>query len=153
SFSGAAVSSDKGASFRDIGFINPGPDSNNFLGGDPVVTCIPGETTFYFSQIFSAGPPNAPIAAVAISKSTDGGATWLNPVMAVHKDALTHFLDKPWSAIDPNDKANLFVTYTDFDRSGSTCGFSATGAPIQRAAIELVRSIDGGVTWIGPQVI
>ena len=84
SFTGVSISSDKGASFRDAGFINPGNDFNNFLGGDPVVTCTSAPAdgsipTFFYSQIFNLGPPTAPVAAVAVSKSRDGGASWSLP--------------------------------------------------------------------------
>ncbi len=153
SFASAGISSDRGLSFRDIGFINAGTDPNNFLQGDPVVTCVPGSNgTFYYTQIFGTGPASAPISAVAISQSTDGGATWANPVAVVGKDGFTHFLDKPWSAIDPTDPTRIFVTYTDFDSSGAVCG-SSGGAAIQRTAIELVRSTDSGRTWSSPQVL
>jgi len=149
SFSGAAISSNRGASFRDIGYINPGPNVDNFLQGDPVVTCVPGiSPIFYYTQIFGSGPANAPINGIGISKSTDGGATWGNPVFVAQKDGRTHFLDKPWHAIDPTNSNNLFVTYTDFDISGTSCGVNT-----ERTAIELVRSTDGGVTWSSPQVI
>src|SRR5437899_1561099 len=46
----------------------------------------------------------------------------------------------------------LFVTYTDFDSSGTVCGFFG-GRPIDRTGIELVRSINGGATWSAPLVI
>jgi hypothetical protein len=82
SMSGASVSTNSGASFRDIGYINPGSNPFDMLVGDPVVTCtvtpsVGGQaaaTTFYYSQIFLTGSPSRPIAAVALSRSIDGGA-------------------------------------------------------------------------------
>src|SRR5258708_8194795 len=50
-FSGAAYSTNGGASFTDVGPINPGPGNGNFLGGDPGVNCSDANT-FYYSQIF-----------------------------------------------------------------------------------------------------
>jgi hypothetical protein len=158
--SGASISSNKGLTFHDVGYINPGTDFNAFLAGDPVVTCallaqavIP---TFFYTQLFELGPSSAPITAIALSKSADGGGSWASPVAAVQKDARTHFLDKDWSAVDPTNPSRIFVTYTDFDRSGTSgapaCGFVA-GIPVLRIAIELVRSSDGGATWSGPVVI
>src|SRR5438270_905623 len=38
-FSGASYSTDGGMSFTDIGPLNPGPVTFNFLGGDPGVNC------------------------------------------------------------------------------------------------------------------
>ncbi len=153
SFSGASVSTDKGHSFRDIGFINAGTDPNNLLAGDPVLTCVPSTgggkpAVFYYTQIFSKGPANAPVAAIAISKSTDGGASWGNPGAAAQKNGFTHFLDKDWSAIDPTNLNRIFVTYTDFDVSSTRCP-----PRVQRTAIELVESADGGLTWTPPLIV
>ncbi len=160
SFSGASVSSSPRGPFRDVGFINPGTNPANFLAGDPVVTCTTTPrssgfgaiNTFYYSQIFSTSSAAGPVTAIAVSRSTDGGAAWEDPIPAVQKSGLTHFLDKPWSATDPSNPANLFVTYTDFDSSGAVCRTS-TGLPISRTAIELVNSGDGGATWTSPLII
>ena len=152
SFSGAAVSSDRGATFKDIGFMNPGSSFSNFVIGDPVVMCT-NPNTFYYTQLFSVGDFTAPLTAIAISKSSDGGNTWADPVAAVSKNASTfsvpgHFLDKNWSAIDPSNRSRIFVSYTDFDLSGT----SAACGNQPRAAIEMVVSSDGGQTF-GPPIV
>ncbi len=149
SFSGASYSTNGGASFTDIGPINPGTNNFNFLGGDPVLNCA-DSNTFYFSQIFDYDDASGnPWAAIAINVSTDGGKTWGDPIAAVSKSALAHFLDKPWSTIDPSDHKHIFVSYTDFDSSETnSCG---TNFP-NRTAIEFVQSRDGGVTWSQPIV-
>src|SRR5712671_1581836 len=141
-FSGAAYSTNGGASFTDVGPINPGPGNGNFLGGDPGVNCSDANT-FYYSQIFDYFDSNFNFfGAVAVNKSTDGGKTWGDPVPAISKDG-SHLLDKPWSTIDPSNKSRIFVSYTDFDFSFNsvTCGFDV------RTAIEFVESDDGGSTW------
>ena len=152
SFSGASYSTDSGKTFHDIGFVNGGTDPNNFLTGDPVVTCVPAgraaPATFYYTQIFAQGPANAPIAAIAISRSTTGGASWENPIAVARKNASTHFLDKDWSAIDPANPNRIFVTYTDFDISFTRCP-----SRVERTAIELVESTDGGNTWSAPLIV
>src|SRR3979490_286614 len=141
-FSGAAYSTNGGASFTDIGPMNPGPGNGNFLGGDPGVNCSDANT-FYYSQIFDYTDSNGNFfGAISVNKSTDGGKTWGDPVPAISKDG-SHLLDKPWSTIDPSNKSRIFVSYTDFDFSFSstTCGFNT------RTAIEFVESDDGGATW------
>jgi|SRR6267378_3972860 len=148
SFNGVARSTDQGASYTDLMFLNPGSNINNFLAGDPVLGCADANT-FYYASIFETGPPSAPITAVSVSKSTDGGLTFADPVAAVAKDGFTHFLDKDWMAIDPTNPLKIYVTYTDFDFSG-VCG---PPSQIARVAIELVRSTDGGATWSTPFVI
>ncbi len=143
-FSGAAYSTNGGASFTDGGPINPGSGNGNFLGGDPGVNCS-DPSTFYYSQIFLYSDSNFnPFAAVSVNKSTDGGKTWGDPVPAISKDGFNHFLDKSWSTIDPSNKSRIFVSYTDFDFSQTnSCGTNYPG----RTAIEFVESDDGGATW------
>ncbi len=148
-FSGSSYSTDGGASFTDIGPINPGPTTYNFLGGDPVVNCADANT-FYYSQIFDYYDSSLnPYAAISVNTSTDGGKTWGDPVAAISKSAYYHLLDKPWSTLDPSNHKRMFVSYTDFDSSQTnSCGTNYPG----RTAIEFVESRDGGVTWSHPTV-
>jgi len=148
SLNGVARSTNKGGSFADLGYLNPGPVVADYLSGDPVIACS-DPNTFYYASLFVRGSATSDIS---VSKSTDGGATFGNPVSAASKSLVTHFLDKEWMAVDPTSPNRLFVTYTDFDSSGVVCGFDA-GDPISRTAIELVRSTDGGATWSLPVVI
>ncbi len=152
SISGAGASSDGGLSFRDVGFINPGANPFNFLSGDPVVNCSDA-STFYFSQIGSSGSASTPTSVVFLSKSTDGGFSWLDPVTAISKDAFLHGLDKDWSTIDPKNPKNIYVSYTDFDTTGFASPTAAACPNVERIAIEIVHSTDGGVTWSAPTVV
>jgi hypothetical protein len=152
SVNGVARSDDQGATFTDLGFLNPGPGVFDFLASDPVVGCT-SENTFYYASIFQTGTPSLFLSAISVSRSTDGGLTFSDPVRTVVKPQSTHFLDKEWMAVDPTDPNRLFVTYTDFDRSLNICGTTPSGAIIPRTAIELVRSTDGGLTWSDPLVI
>jgi hypothetical protein len=143
SFSGASYSTNGGESFTDIGPINPGTNTGNFLGGDPGVNCADANT-FYYTQIFDYSDSSGnPWAAISINTSTDGGRTWGDPLAAISKSAFYHLLDKPWSTIDPSNPKRIFVSYTDFDYTYSSpaCGDN------MRTAIEFVESDDGGVTW------
>ncbi len=144
SFSGASFSTNGGATFTDMGPINPGSNNYNFLGGDPGINCADPHT-FYYTQIFDYyDASNNPWAAISINTSTDGGRTWGDPVPAISKSASEHLLDKPWSTIDPSNHKRIFVSYTDFDFSQTNaCGTNYPG----RTAIEFVESDDGGVSW------
>jgi len=152
SFNGYARSTNAGASYSDLGFLNPGSNPANFLGGDPVLGCSSADT-FHYASIFLTEESDTPISAISVSTSLDGGATFADPVIAAGKDAFTHFLDKPWFAVDPNSPNRLYVTYTDFDFSGSLCGVDPAFGPIPRAAIEFVRSTNGGTDWGAPIVL
>src|SRR5579863_9643950 len=95
--SGSAYSTDGGASFKDIGPINPGSNTYNFMGGDPMINCADANT-FYYTQIFDFYDSSFnPWAAIAINNSTDGGQSWGAPIPAIAKSAYYHLLDKPWS--------------------------------------------------------
>jgi hypothetical protein len=152
SFNGVSVSVNGGKSFKDLALLNPGGNTSNFLEGDPVVTCSSSSQFYYTSLLFTVinfqGSPLA-VSAVSISASSTGGITWGAPVVAAAKDAGTHTLDKPWSAVDPTNPQRIYVTYTDFDFSGTSTGCSNDF----RIAIELVSSADGGNTWSAPAVI
>jgi len=147
SFNGFARSTNQGVSFMDEGFL-PSVTANafNFLEGDPVVACTSASTFYYSSLFFTATAVNS-VAAISVSKSTNGGVSFGAPVIAAAKNANTHFLDKDWMAVNPANPNQIAVTYTDFDVSGSICATS------ERTAIELVASFDGGMTWSAPQVI
>ena len=160
SFNGYAHSSDRGASFRDLGFLNPGANSANFLLGDPVIGCANASTFFYASLFLTVDAAGRLISAISVSKSSDGGLTFGDPVIAASRPfsrrvADGAVLDKDWMAVDPTDSNRLFVTYTNFGLPIISCGLDSKGQPIpgQRIAIELVSSTDGGAHWSGPQVI
>jgi hypothetical protein len=150
SFSGWGQSLDGGARFHDGGPVPPGSNIFNILGGDPVVGCA-NSTTFYYSQLFSTGSLTTFVSALALSKSTDGGATWADPVASVQKDGALHMLDKDWFAVDPSDPDRLYVSYTDFDSSG--LGGSGQCPNDFRTAIEFVTSDNGGSIWSRPIVL
>jgi hypothetical protein len=148
SFNGVARSTNRGRSFTDLGFLNPGPDFFSQLGGDPVLACS-SSTRFQYSSIFLAFSGLNPVSGMSVSTSTDGGATWGDPVLAVGKDINLHFLDKDWMAIDPNDPNRVYLTYTDFGNFDADPGCPQDFA----TSIELVRSTDGGLTWSSPTVL
>ena len=149
SFNGVARSTNKGGSFTDLGFLNPGPVITDFLAGDPVLGCSDANT-FYYASIFV----RATTSDISVSKSFDGGQTFGDPVSAVSKASATHFLEKAWIVVDPTNLSRIYVTYTDFDDSGNLCGVDpVSGLSVSRTAIELVRSTDGGTSWGTPVVI
>lgn len=154
SFNGWARSTNTGGTFSDKGALvaDPLPPGIKYrdLGGDPVVRCS-NANTFYYASLATdtvqiKASPNAVtkvFSGISVSKSTDGGNTWGGAVMAARKETPKHFLDKDWMAVVPGNKDSIYVTYTDFDSSGAD----------DRAAIELVKSTDGGTTWSNPLVI
>ena len=149
SFSGAAFSTDRGATFKDVGAMPPGSNLANFVEGDPQVACT-SPSNFYYAQLFATSD-NAgnPISSLAFSSSADGGASWSDPVAALNKDGFTHSIDKEWLSVDPSNPKRIYLSYTDFDFT-----FTDPACPNDlRTAIEVVASNNGGVTWGTPTVV
>jgi hypothetical protein len=162
SFTGVAVSQNRGRNFAGLPFLNPGPDRGTFLGGDPVLVCSDSQHFAYASllsevSLDSQGNLLQALSGISISRSSTAGLVWDNPLPVVTKDANFHFLDKEWLAIDPHNSQNLYVTYTDFGAFGSdaSCNDHITpgigGGPDVR--IEIVASKDGGNSWGAPVLI
>lgn len=158
SFNGWSRSTDAGASYTDMGplLADPVPARLEFrdLFGDPVLGCSSASTFYYASLAADTAGDGSVKSGISVSTSTDGGATFGRTVLSVGKNANRHFLDKPWMAVQPGPTSSpsddvLHVTYTDFDFSGS----SLACPDESRAAIEYVRSSDGGVSWSVPTII
>jgi hypothetical protein len=143
-----SVSTNGGINFTDVGSLNPG--ANSALAGDPVLACS-SSSHFYYASLFEAAM-NCPgvnctiLSTISVSISTNGGASWSNPIIAANRGGLS-FLDKPWLAVDPSNPARLFLTYTEFN-SNSSCGSRIFGT-----AIELVSSSNGGASWSAPLIL
>ncbi len=76
---------------------------------------------------------------VIISRSTDGGLTWGNPVTAAHNPGT--FFDKSWVACDDwSGSPNYGNCYVEYDDAGSG------------DVMKMVRSTDGGQTWAAASV-
>jgi hypothetical protein len=156
SLNGYSVSLNGGRNFIDMGYLGHETRNTDFLLGDPVVGCVSPVRFFYASLFETRDSNNAPLTAISVSLSRRlNFSLWSFPFVAVAKDATTHFLDKDWMVVDPNNPIdmftprNIYVTYTDFDSSKT----SATCPNQFRQAIEMVRSSDGGFTWSAPTVV
>jgi BNR repeat protein len=74
-------------------------------------------------------------AAVIVSRSTNGGLTWNNPVV-VKAASSTANLDKNWSVCDDTSSSPFYGhCYTEWDNNGAG------------NRIQMSTSTDGGVTW------
>lgn len=149
SFTGVALSTNRGATFRDLGPVPAGANFSNRQYGDPVVACT-SSSTFYYAQLFSSEDDNGySISSVSLNTSTDGGETWSDPIPTVNKDGSAHQVDKPWLAVDPSNPKRLYISYTDFDYSYTDPACPNTA----RTAVEVIASTDAGVTWGAPSVV
>jgi hypothetical protein len=79
-------------------------------------------------------------AAVLASRSTNGGATWTNPVIIASAGAGQNF-EKPWIVCDNGSASLSFGTcYVQFDDRGHS------------SRLMLFASTNGGLTWIARSV-
>jgi hypothetical protein len=149
SLNGFWRSTDAGVTFADKGFMPPGTNVNNLLAGDPVNVCTNSLTFYQASLLESTISLGVPLTEISVSKSTNGGGSFGNPIVVAQADGRTHFLDKEWMAADPLTPTTLYVTFTDFDNSGAICGFSF-GVPIPNTIIKISKSTNAGGSWGAP---
>jgi len=152
SFNGFWRSTNTGTSFSDKGFMPPGTNLANFLAGDPVNICTNSLTFYQASLLESRDALNNPLTQISVSKSTTGGSSFGNPIVAASANGSTHFLDKEWMAADPVTPTTLYVTFTDFDNTGSVCGFTL-GVPNPNSIIKISKSTNAGSSWGVPVTI
>ncbi len=90
------------------------------------------------------------MSGIAVSKSTDGGKTFGNPVSVIETAESKVFHDKPWITVDTTNgprKGNVYVVWS-YDY-GNDCG---QGNPcVQELAFS--RSTDGGQSFSAPTFI
>jgi hypothetical protein len=159
SMSGVASSHNGGESFSDRGAVPPGPDVNTFLMGKPSVACS-DPNNFYLVQegrIFSPGPAGGylnPRQAIMLSRSSDGGATWSDPVPVATQPlptdpstifaGVSELFEDPSIVVDPTNHQRVYVSYTHMSL-GRDC--APNRGPTHLSTVELIVSIDGGKTF------
>jgi len=157
---GVAFSTNDGASFTDLSFLNPGSTTttskvNTSAFGNPVVACSSPNKFYYLtSPVFVTDSSFSSVAGIGLNISGDGGKKWADPISIVTKSPF-HLLDRAWLAIDPHQSKRLYVAYFDFDLDGvfPTTAATARCPNVVREAVELVSSSDGGQTWSSPSIV
>ncbi|RME49608.1 MAG: exo-alpha-sialidase, partial [Deltaproteobacteria bacterium] len=112
---GYAVTKDGGATWR---VRQSFPDLPHSGGADPVIVAD-ADGIFYASCLNFTGTSDTPQAVpetLTVSRSDDGGETWLSPTHVVSRD-LVDFLDKEWLAVDRTDgpyAGRVYMAYVYF---------------------------------------
>ena len=140
---GFARSGDGGATWGTSGFL-PGLTFNSGAVGspfervsDPSVAHDAAHGTWLISSIPIL--PNRVVPTVLVSRSTDDGQTWNQPVSIPPPAAMTVNIDKNWTVCDNNTSSQFRGhCYTEMDNFGA-------------GDLELMStSTDGGLTWSTP---
>ena len=144
----SATSLNGGASW----VVNPNTKSSKCTGGtaanggnyergsDPWVTISPNGTAYLMSLSVDSNPggfANAFPSAMLVTRSTNHGASWENPIALIRDENPNVFNDKNSITADPND--SRFV-YAVWDRL-----VSPTGEPTNTTAFENARAFGGDV--------
>jgi hypothetical protein len=113
---------------------------------DPWVTISPNGDAYLMSLSVDQDP-NAlgdfNPEAMLVSKSTDGGLTWRDPVTLIRDDNPNRLNDKNSMTADPNDSSFVYAVW---DRL-------ATTGPVVRGPTLFTRTTNGGVSWEKARVI
>lgn len=128
---------------------HPGDDETTSLSSyrcnsDPVVDFLPDGTALFSGLPYGGDQPADPEddrvftgGAITMHRSEDRGDNWSDASYPAVSDDVATLVDKQWFAVD-RSTGDIWVTYMRF------------GAGVQ---LEIVRSTDGGRSWIGPEVL
>ena len=128
---GYAISTDAGLSWNN-GFL---PGITTFQGGgtnSAVSDTNPAYDAKHGVWLISSLPISATNVQVTVSRSTDGGASWSNPILIAQSPGL----DKNWLACDTTATSPFYGNcYMEWDDNGNS------------NLVYMSTSSDGGLTW------
>jgi hypothetical protein len=126
---------------------------------DPWVTFAPNGDAYFISlSLTFLGPPSATGTGILVSKSTDGGDHWSEPVTLVRNigdaDVAPYFFnDKESITADPFDSNYVYAVWDRLRKPGGSQTVSAENSFAFRGDTLFSRTTDGGRTWEAPRVI
>lgn len=157
----SGYSTNRGASWRMV----PLPNLTKCTGGpwaratDPWVTFSPNGVAYAMSLVFdNFPPPNRPAGeapnAMVVQRSTNGGASWSDPVTLIKDTDPRLFSDKNSMTADPNDSNYVYAVW---DRLNTPTGAlinpeNVVGNGYSGPTL-FVRTTNGGISWELPRTI
>jgi hypothetical protein len=124
---------------------------------DPWVTFAPSGDAYFISlSVNFVGDPSTTGSGVLVSKSTDGGDHWSNPVTLVRNlgdVAPFYFNDKESITADPFDSNYVYAVWDRLRKPGEAESVNAEHSFAFRGDTLFSRTTDGGRTWEPPQTI
>src|SRR5438309_1174405 len=126
---------------------------------DPWVTFAPNGDAYFISlSLTFIGPTSATGTGVLVSKSTDGGDHWSDPVTLVRDigdaDVAPFFFnDKESITADPFDSNYVYAVWDRLRKPGGAQSVNAEHSFAFRGDTLFSRTTDGGLTWEPPRTI
>jgi hypothetical protein len=112
---------------------------------DPWVTFAPNGDLYHLSLSFNDSNTNN---ALLVSKSTNGGDTWSEPITIIRDTAPTVFNDKQSITADPYNSNFVYATWDRLvfpsEQASASAALHALG---YRGPIWFARTTNGGATW------
>ena len=144
SLTGAAVSSDGGKTFHDIGAMNPGADFNNVLASDPILICTDSSRFFYVATVRNGDRHAISVSPIQLMAATPG---------AIPRPQCSKISPTSWTSpglrltLPTRSESTLPIRILMAAAHSPGCGDQT------RTAIELVASNDGGQHFSSPVII
>jgi hypothetical protein len=111
---------------------------------DPWVTFSPNGHAYQIALSFNADDP---INGVLVSKSTNGGDTWSEPITLIRDTSPFNFDDKESITADPTDSHYVYAIWDRSRHPGGSPDLNAFHSYAFRGDIFFSRTTDGGATW------
>jgi hypothetical protein len=125
---------------------------------DPWVTISPNGDAYLMSlstdedptSFFGVNPD-----AMLVSKSTDGGLTWGDPITLIRDTNPNRLNDKNTMTADPNDSSFAYAIWDRLESppSGNTNPIAGENAAAFRGPTLFTRTTNGGASWEEPRII
>lgn len=111
---------------------------------DPWVSFAPNGDVYQISLSASA---NLITSAILVSKSTDGGDTWSEPITLRRDSSALNFNDKESITADPTNASNVYAVWDRSRLPSDNADFNAFHSSAFRGDIWFSRTTDGGASW------
>jgi hypothetical protein len=117
---------------------------------DPWVSFAPNGDVYQISLSASADQITS---AILVSKSTNGGNTWSEPITLRRDSSAFNFNDKESITADPTNASDVYAVWDRSRFPSDNADFNALHSFAFRGDIWFSRTTDGGATWESARAI
>ncbi len=117
---------------------------------DPWVTFGPNGNAY---QIGLSASADLLTSAILVSKSTNGGDTWSEPITLIRETSVFNFNDKESITADPGNADYVYAVWDRSRKPGENADFHALHSAAFRGDVMFSRTTNGGTSWEAPRSI